>query len=109
PALPSDQLARMHALVLEARDGLKLPSYLTLPRAADPDGDGQVSAPVPMVLLVHGGPWGRDTWGFQRTAQLLANRGYAVLQVNFRGSTGFGKKFVNAGDLQWGKKMHDDL
>jgi dipeptidyl aminopeptidase/acylaminoacyl peptidase len=109
PALPSDQLARMHALVIEARDGLKLPSYLTLPRAADPDGDGKANAPVPMVLYVHGGPWGRDGWGFNRTAQLLANRGYAVLQVNFRGSTGFGKAFVNAADGQWAKKMHDDL
>ncbi len=109
PALPSDQLARMHPLVIEARDGLKLPSYLTLPRAADPDGDGRPSAPVPMVLYVHGGPWGRDLWGFNRTAQLLANRGYAVLQVNFRGSTGFGKAFVNAADRQWSRKMHDDL
>jgi dipeptidyl aminopeptidase/acylaminoacyl peptidase len=109
PALPADKLARMHALVIEARDGLKLPSYLTLPQAADPDGDGKPNAPVSTVLYVHGGPWGRDVWGFNRTAQLLANRGYAVLQVNFRGSTGFGKAFVNAADKQWSKKMHDDL
>jgi dipeptidyl aminopeptidase/acylaminoacyl peptidase len=109
PALPSDQLARMHPLVIEARDGMKLQSYLTLPRAADPDGDGKANAPVPMVLWVHGGPWGRDVWGFNRNAQLFANRGYAVLQVNFRGSTGFGKAFINAADLQWGKTMHDDL
>jgi dipeptidyl aminopeptidase/acylaminoacyl peptidase len=109
PALPTDKLARMHPVVIEARDGLKLPSYLTLPLAADPDGDGKANAPVPMILWVHGGPWGRDTWGYNRNAQLFANRGYAVLQVNFRGSTGFGKAFVNAGDLQWSKQMHDDL
>ncbi|HWO18267.1 MAG TPA: S9 family peptidase [Kofleriaceae bacterium] len=109
PALPTDKLARMHPVVIDARDGLKLPSYLTLPPAADPDGDGKANAPVPTLLWVHGGPWGRDGWGFNRTAQLFANRGYAVLQVNFRGSTGFGKAFVNAGDLQWAKKMHDDL
>jgi dipeptidyl aminopeptidase/acylaminoacyl peptidase len=65
--------------------------------------------PVPMVLLVHGGPWGRDTYGFSGMVQMLANRGYAVLQVNFRSSTGFGKGFINAGDLQWGRAMHDDL
>jgi dipeptidyl aminopeptidase/acylaminoacyl peptidase len=109
PALASGKLARMHPLVIEARDGMKLPSYLTLPEAADPDGDGKANAPVPMVLYVHGGPWGRDFWGFNRNAQLLANRGYAVLQVNFRGSTGFGKAFINAADREWSKKMHDDL
>jgi dipeptidyl aminopeptidase/acylaminoacyl peptidase len=65
--------------------------------------------PVPMILLVHGGPWGRDTWGYDSIHQLLANRGYAVLAVNFRASTGFGKKFVNAGNLEWAGKMHDDL
>jgi dipeptidyl aminopeptidase/acylaminoacyl peptidase len=109
PALPEAKLVPMHPLVIEARDGLKLQSYLTLPAAADPDGDGKANAPVPMMLWVHGGPWGRDTWGFNRFAQLLANRGYAVLQVNFRGSTGFGKKFVNAADRQWSRAMHDDL
>jgi dipeptidyl aminopeptidase/acylaminoacyl peptidase len=62
-----------------------------------------------MVLLVHGGPWGRDEWGYSPLHQWLANRGYAVLSVNFRGSTGFGKSFINAGNLQWGKTMHDDL
>ncbi|MEO6325116.1 MAG: alpha/beta fold hydrolase [Thermoanaerobaculia bacterium] len=64
---------------------------------------------LPMVLFVHGGPWGRDTWGYSPYAQWLANRGYAVLQVNFRASTGYGKKFLNAGNKQWGLKMHDDL
>ena len=62
-----------------------------------------------MVLLVHGGPWARDSWGYDPQAQWLANRGYAVLQVNFRGSTGFGKKFLNAGNREWAGKMHDDL
>ena len=65
--------------------------------------------PLPTVLLVHGGPWGRDAWGFDPYHQWLANRGYAVLSVNFRGSTGFGKAFVNAGNLAWGREMHDDL
>lgn len=109
PALEGLPLARMHALDIPARDGLRLVSYLTLPVAADPDGDGTPTAPVPMVLLVHGGPWARDDWGYDPLHQLLANRGYAVLSVNFRSSTGFGKNFLNAGNLQWGKAMHDDL
>src|SRR5207248_10013561 len=65
--------------------------------------------PLPTVLLVHGGPWARDGWGYDPMHQWLANRGYAVLSVNFRGSTGLGKKFVNAGNKEWGAKMHDDL
>ena len=77
-----------------------------LPVAAARCGSGK---PLPMVLLVHGGPWGRDVWGFNPTHQWLANRGYAVLSVNFRGSTGFGKAFVNAANLEWGGRMHDDL
>ncbi|MBK9032541.1 MAG: S9 family peptidase [Myxococcales bacterium] len=109
PALADLPLARMHPVEIPARDGLPLVSYLTLPVAADPDGAGTPAAPVPMVLLVHGGPWARDGWGYNPIVQLLANRGYAVLRVNFRGSTGFGKAFVNAADLQWGKTMHDDL
>lgn len=108
-ALEGLPLATMHPVVIEARDGLKLVSYLTLPRASDPDGDGRPEKPVPMVLNVHGGPWGRDMWGFNSEVQWLANRGYAVLQVNFRGSTGFGKNFINAGNRQWSAKMHDDL
>lgn len=102
-------LAKMHPLLLKSRDGLTLVSYLTLPVWADPDGDGRPTEPLPMVLLVHGGPWWRDTWGYDPFHQWLANRGYAVLSVNFRGSTGFGKKFTNAGDKEWGAKMHDDL
>ena len=109
PALESLPLARMTPEIIPARDGLELVSYLTLPVASDPDGDGRPGTAVPMVLLVHGGPWARDAWGFNPLAQLLANRGYAVLQVNYRGSTGFGKAFVNASTGQWGKKMHDDL
>ncbi|MBX3415491.1 MAG: S9 family peptidase [Pirellulales bacterium] len=102
-------LAKMHPVVIEARDGLKLVSYLTLPPQSDTDGDGRPDKPLPLVLLVHGGPWARDDWGFDPQHQLLANRGYAVLSVNYRGSTGFGKEFVNAGNREWAGKMHDDL
>ncbi len=109
PALDDAILAKMLPVEITARDGLVLPSYYTLPPGSDPDGDGVPAAPLPMVLLVHGGPWARDAYGFNANHQWLANRGYAVLSVNFRGSTGFGKAFVNAGDLQWGRKMHDDL
>ncbi|MGB5659732.1 MAG: S9 family peptidase [Thermoanaerobaculia bacterium] len=109
PALDGFKLATATAHVIPARDGVNLVSYLTLPAWVDADGDGIPSESVPMVLLVHGGPWARDTFSFSGITQLLANRGYAVLQVNFRGSTGFGKSFVNAGDLEWGEAMHDDL
>ena len=109
PELIGAPLQPMHPLEIRARDGLTLPSYLTLPPGSDPDGDGVPEAAVPMVLLVHGGPWARDGYGFNRAHQWLANRGYAVLSVNFRGSTGFGKEFVNAANLEWGAKMHDDL
>jgi dipeptidyl aminopeptidase/acylaminoacyl peptidase len=108
-ALEGAKLAPMHPVVVRARDGLDLVSYLTLPAGADPDGDGRPAQPLPTVLLVHGGPWGRDAYGFNPTHQWLASRGYAVLSVNFRASTGFGKRFVNAGDRQWGAKMHEDL
>ncbi len=102
-------LAQQHARVLTARDGQKLVSYLTLPVASDPDGNGKPDRPLPMVLLVHGGPWARDTWGYDATHQWLANRGYAALSVNYRGSTGFGKEFVNAANREWAGAMHDDL
>ncbi len=101
PELVGAPLQPMQALEITARDGLALPSYLTRPAGAD--------EPTPMVLLVHGGPWARDDYGFNSYHQWLANRGYAVLSVNFRGSTGFGKDFISAADLEWGKKMHDDL
>jgi len=94
---------------IKSRDGKVLPSYLTLPPGTDADGNGRPNAPVPLIVLVHGGPWGRDSYGYDGIHQLLANRGYAVLSPNFRASTGFGKSFVKAGDLQWGRAMHDDL
>jgi len=109
PALDQHALVKMWPLEIPARDGLSLVSYLSLPAAADPDGDGKANTPVPMVLFVHGGPWERDRWRFDPVHQMLANRGYAVLSVNFRGSTGFGKNFLNAGNLQWAKAMHTDL
>lgn len=103
------QLAKMQTPVIKARDGLDLVSYLTLPVGSDPDGDGVPAKAVPMVLDVHGGPWARDGWGFNGSHQWLANRGYAVLSVNYRGSTGFGKEFINAANGEWAGKMHDDL
>lgn len=109
PELKGAPLVAMHPREIKARDGLTLVSYLTLPAGSDPDGDGRPDKPLPTVLLVHGGPWARDGYGYNGTHQWLANRGYAVLSTNFRGSTGFGKKFISAGDLQWGRKMHDDL
>ena len=109
PELEDKTLAAMSLEFIQSRDGLTLVSYLTLPPGTDVDADGRPEAPLPLVLNVHGGPWARDSYGYRSTAQWLANRGYAVLQVNFRGSTGFGKSFVNAGDLQWGLTMHDDL
>ncbi len=108
-SLEGVELAAMHPKVLDSRDGLKLVSYLSLPPWSDEDGDGKPAERLPMVLFVHGGPWARDSWGYHPYHQWLANRGYAVLSVNYRGSTGFGKNFVNAADKQWSKKMHDDL
>jgi len=108
-ALEGLPLSKMHSRVIKSRDGLELVSYLTLPKASDPDNDGKPDKALPLVLFVHGGPWGRDNWGFNSIHQWLANRGYAVLSVNFRGSTGFGKAFVNAADKEWAGKMHDDL
>jgi dipeptidyl aminopeptidase/acylaminoacyl peptidase len=109
PELEGAPLAAMHPVEIRTRDGFTMVSYLTLPPGSDPDGDGKPDKAVPMVLMVHGGPWGRDSYGYDGYAQWLANRGYAVLSPNFRASTGFGKKFISAGDLQWGKKMQDDL
>ncbi|MEM6584412.1 MAG: prolyl oligopeptidase family serine peptidase, partial [Pseudomonadota bacterium] len=109
PELEGAPLQPMHPVEIPARDGLTLPSYLTLPPGCDPDATGRPNAPVPLVLQVHGGPWARDEYGFSNNVQWLANRGYAVLQVNFRGSTGFGKNFLNSANKQWGLAMHDDL
>jgi dipeptidyl aminopeptidase/acylaminoacyl peptidase len=102
PDLETFTLAEMRPVTIRSRDGLALYSYLTLPWGVEPKN-------LPLVLNVHGGPWARDSWGYDAEAQWLANRGYAVLQVNFRGSIGFGKSFLNAGNREWGAKMHDDL
>ena len=102
PKLDGLRLAEVKAVVIPTRDGLKMNSYLTLPVGIAPKN-------LPLVLFPHGGPWARDQWRFDSYAQWLANRGYAVLQPNFRGSTGYGKSFLNAGNKQWGLKMHDDL
>jgi dipeptidyl aminopeptidase/acylaminoacyl peptidase len=106
PELAGYRLAPMQSHVIKARDGLDLVSYLTLP--ADVHAP-RPAAPLPMVLVVHGGPWGRDGYGYRADHQWLANRGYAVLSVNYRASTGFGKDFVNAGRREHAGKMHDDL
>ena len=102
-------LAHMTPHIIPSRDGLNLVSYLTLPVNTKVTKDGFPKKPLPLVLNVHGGPWVRDGWGYDPEHQLLANRGYAVLSVNYRGSTGFGKDFVNAGNREWAAKMHDDL
>jgi dipeptidyl aminopeptidase/acylaminoacyl peptidase len=109
PELVGAPLQTMHTLEIKSRDGLTLPSYLTLPPGSDTNSDGRPETPVPLVLLVHGGPWARDDFGYNPYHQWLANRGYAVLSVNYRGSTGFGKSFIEAANLEWAGKMHDDL
>jgi len=95
-------LGEMKPIRYTARDGLTVHGYLTLP-------PGLKAEKLPLVLMVHGGPWVRDVWGYNAQAQWFANRGYACLQVNYRASTGYGKKFLGAGYKQWGKAMHDDL
>lgn len=102
PALERYQLNSMQPIRFQARDGMTLHGYLTLPAHQEPHR-------LPAVLLVHGGPWSRDSWGLQPMTQWLANRGYAVLQINFRGSTGYGKNYLNAGNREWANKMHHDL
>ena len=101
PKLEAVSLRPMQPVSMPARDGLVIPGYLTLPHDDFRNG--------PLMLVIHGGPYWRDSWGYNSTHQWLANRGYAVLSVNFRGSTGFGKDFVNAADREWGGRMHDDL
>ncbi len=117
-ALNGLALAKMHPVVIKSRDGLNLVSYLTLPLDNPSKGEPVAAAagqlprpaePLPLILLVHGGPWARDSWGYDTEHQLFANRGYAVLSVNYRGSTGLGKNFTNAGNKEWAAKMHDDL
>ncbi|MBN1826146.1 MAG: S9 family peptidase [Candidatus Eisenbacteria bacterium] len=102
PDLNDYTLAKMEPIEFTSRDGLTIHGYATFP-----PGKGRRN--LPMVLNVHGGPWHRDGWGYNPEAQWIANRGYLCLQVNFRGSTGYGKEFLNAGDKEWGGKMHDDL
>jgi dipeptidyl aminopeptidase/acylaminoacyl peptidase len=100
--LPRADLAQMKPVTYKSSDGLEIPAYLTLPK-------GVPAKNLPALMLPHGGPWGRDRWGYDPLAQFFANRGYAVLQPNFRGSTGYGRKFLDAGNLQWGRKMQDDV
>lgn len=100
--LPRTSLSTMQPIRYKSSDGLEIPAYLTLPK-------GLAAKKLAMIVVPHGGPWARDNWGYNGMAQFLANRGYAVLQPNFRGSTGFGKKFLNAGNGEWGKKMQDDI
>ncbi len=102
PALEGLPLAEMKPVTVTARDGLEIHCYLTLPMGVQPRN-------LPAVLNIHGGPWYRDSWGYDTQVQWLVNRGYAVMQVNFRGSTGYGKEFVNAADREWGGKMQDDV
>jgi len=109
PALEKAPLVKLHPVVIKSRDGLDLVSYLTLPKGAAPAGKLKPKQPLPLVLWIHGGPWYRDGWGYNPVHEWLANRGYAVLSVNYRGSTGFGKSFVNAANREWGRKMHDDV
>src|SRR5215472_10973740 len=100
--LPRADLAQMKSVTYKSSDGLEIPAYLTLPKGVPPKN-------LPALIIPHGGPWGRDQWGYNSLAQFFANRGYAVLMPNFRGSTGYGRKFLDAGNLQWGRKMQDDV
>ncbi len=100
--IPREAMSEMKAIRYKSSDGLEIPAFLTLPK-------GLAAKNLPLVVFPHGGPWARDSWGFSGFAQLLANRGYAVLQPNFRASTGYGKKFLNAGNKQWGELMQDDI
>ncbi len=101
-SLQRDQLSPMTAITYTSSDGVEIPAFLTLPKGAAPKG-------LPLVVVPHGGPWARDTWGYDTFAQFLSNRGYAVLQPNFRSSTGYGKKFLNLGNGKWGESMQDDI
>jgi len=100
--IPREHMAAMKPLRYASSDGLEIPAFLTLPK-------GVAAKALPLIVVPHGGPWARDGWGFNNLAQFLANRGYAVLMPNFRSSTGYGKKFLNAGNKQWGDKMQDDI
>ncbi|WP_080507468.1 alpha/beta fold hydrolase [Bryobacter aggregatus] len=101
-SIPRTSLSPMTPIRYKSSDGLEIPAYLTLPKGLSAKG-------LPVLVVPHGGPWARDSWGFNSMAQFFANRGYAVLSPNFRGSTGYGKKFLNAGNGEWGRKMQDDI
>jgi dipeptidyl aminopeptidase/acylaminoacyl peptidase len=100
--LPREDLAEMKSVTFKSSDGLEIPAYLTLPK-------GVPATNLPTLVIPHGGPWARDQWGYNTLGQFFANRGYAVLMPNFRGSTGYGRKYLDAGNLEWGRKMQDDL
>jgi dienelactone hydrolase len=100
--LPREALAEMKPVHYKSSDGLEIPAYVTMPK-------GIPGKYLPTIIFPHGGPWGRDVWGYNGYAQFFANRGYAVLSMNFRGSTGYGKKFLDAGNNEWGRKMQDDV
>jgi dipeptidyl aminopeptidase/acylaminoacyl peptidase len=102
PNLPREHLAPMESISYKSSDGLEIPAYVTYPK-------GKVRKNLPLLVVPHGGPWGRDYWGYNSGAQFWANRGYVVLRMNFRGSTGYGKKFLDAGNGEWGQKMQDDV
>ncbi|MEO6191197.1 MAG: S9 family peptidase [Saprospiraceae bacterium] len=102
PLLPTSSLSEMKIISYKSSDGLEIPAYLTLPKNVSEKN-------LPLIVNPHGGPWARDHWGYNPYAQFLTNRGYAVLQMNFRGSTGYGKKFIDAGNKEWGDKMQDDI
>ena len=101
-SIPRQSLAEMKPVTYKSSDALEIPAYLTLPK-------GLPAKNLPALIIPHGGPWGRDLWGYNTLAQFFANRGYAVLMPNFRGSTGYGRKFLDAGNLEWGRKMQDDV
>ena len=102
PTLPTEHLSPMESITYKSSDGLEIPAYITYPKGKDRKN-------LPLLVIPHGGPWGRDNWGYSSSAQFWANRGYIVLRPNFRGSTGFGKAFLDAGNGQWGDKMQDDI
>lgn len=105
PWIKSDEMNAMHPVCYTTRDGLQIEAYLTLPDGLTPDTAKQ----LPIVVNPHGGPWARDCWGYSSEVQFLSNRGYAVFQMNFRGSTGYGRHFLEASYKQWGLKMQDDI
>ncbi len=109
PDLEQYKLQKMHPVIIKSRDGLNLVSYITFPAGSTLDKFNRPNYKSPLIIYVHGGPNARDVWGFNTTHQWLANRGYAVLSINYRGSTGFGRNFLNAANMEWGNKMHNDL